>query len=436
MMFYAYNGRASVRVKGDRLIFGAPHGGMDRDALSEVVRDYTVDRFLRRGELPDMMPRVDLEEVQRAVSRTVKATDGGRIEYSPALPVVAFADQLANWTIPRPELPEHVGCGGYSLAQFLVVWTCLFRFALVHRLYCIYSGIRGHARASVVIQTSVSELAQALRVPRLVPHPCVIRILSDLVYDNSKPLRDVQIQPLVPVSAARLLIAPQVILTFNWEQCLLRIWSKKYGDEYGKHVAPRKGALAAKWEELFRGRGFLTASRRVLRDASGRPITDVDVAVFDRQCSFLALFEVKWLIDVETAREIRDADNQLQHGLEQLDSAERFARASPGEFFRQVFSEGDIAIEGELRTFKALVGLGHVGSHVGALRHAVILAYPVARDFMQCTADVSLEALCNELQALMDRSREGEAYRLAFRNVRLGRFSVRLPALEMTGGLS
>jgi hypothetical protein len=436
MMFHAYNGRASVRAKGDRLIFSAPHGGMDRDVLSELVRDYTTDRLLWRRPLAGITPPVPVEEVERAISRTVKARGSERIEYSPALPVVAFADQVANWSVPRPELPDDVGCGGYTLAQFLAVWTCLFRLALVHHLYCLYSGIPGHARASVVIQTSLPELGHALQVPRLVPEPCVARILSDVVYDNSKPLRDVQIQPLVPVSGARLLIAPQLILTFNWEQCLLRIWSKRYGDEYGKQVASRKGALAAKWEELFKGRGFLTASRRVLRDASGRPVTDVDVAVFDRPSNFLALFEVKWLIDVETAREIRDADEELEHGLEQLDTAERFARTSPAEFFSQVFSEPDMAIAGELRVFKALVGLGHVGSHVGPLRRAVILAYPVARDFMQSTADVSLEALCDQLKALMDRSREGEAYRLAFRNVQLGRFSVRLPALEMSGGLS
>lgn len=437
MMFHAYNGRCAVRLKQKTLTFEAPRrAGTDRDALSHLVREYTADRLVLRAQWAGIMPQVPFEEVVSAISRTVKAAGAEAIEYSPARAVVAFADQLANSVIPPPKLPPEVGCGGYTLTDFLAVWRCLSRLALVHHLYCLYSGMPGHARASAVIQSSVTELPRALGLPAVVPGPAVERILSDLVYDNSKGLRDAVIQPFVPVSAGKILIAPHLILTSNWEECLLRVWSRKYRDEYGQRVASGKGALAQKWESLFKGRGFLTAAQRVLRDRSGKPITDVDVAVFDEATNFLALFEVKWLIEVDTAREIRDADDELEHGLQQLDTAERFARAQPTEFLLQVFSKQGVAPKGNLSISKMVVCLGHVGTHVGVLRDAVILAYPVARDFLANPNGVDLGHLCEGLASLMDEPEEGQAYRSRYEDVQLAGFSVRLPVFEIRGGLS
>ena len=428
--FQAYNNLFQARVEGKRIVFsGRRRRRGDRDAIAMHLQNYVENSKLIRRFEQGTTSGISMEELAASIDRTINREDANTISYEPALAVMAFANRLANAIVFPSRSPADAKCGGYSLGDYLIFWSKLVEFTLTHTLYCAWSGLEGHAWGSVVMQCRKGDLLRDLKLPSLLSSSKALRIVEDITYDVDLVRPDVRSQPLFPAASDCLLIAPQLILTTNWEPCILRLWAKKYGDCYGGEIASQKGLLARELEAQVRSRGFRTCSLRRLRK-EGRILTDVDVAAFDVNSSVLALFEVKWVIDVDSVREVRDADVELEKGTQQLEEAKEFILGDWERARNQLFSAGNDLSQPK-KTYTFLIPSGHVGSNA-LPDEPPIVPYELARKLLsELPEDLDLENVCKRLTEEIRKPREGQHYGLRDRRFDLSSYAIATPAIAL-----
>ena len=99
------------------------------------------------------------------------------------------------------------------------------------------------ATDSIFIFT-IEELATLINRKIELSLDTVVDMVRDMVLNTDAKRPDVLIQPLLPLPPDKLLIAPSLIHTANWELCLMRNWIQRHPDVYSRVIAQKKGSLA------------------------------------------------------------------------------------------------------------------------------------------------------------------------------------------------
>ena len=400
-----------------------------------------LSQLYRRRHPPEQREDVDrIITLQTQLAERVKR----EIEIDAHIPLFTISDetlacslQLAEAEIRRPSLRDDTACGGYDVASFRAM--CLALRAIGHIAYAVWEllGVPCVGSGAIwgpVVWYSAEDFPKLLSQLSHLDGDTVTAILRDLTFNPDNSRSDLELSPIV-IFRDQYWLPPHIILTYRWEDNLMRLWSAGYPKEYGRNVAIKKKGLSAEVAKAFKGKPFkISTPDREIKDADGKPITDVDLAVASPADHIILLLETKWPISPATPKEASKTDEEIEVGFTQLAKAQSAISGRQSETLRQIFPLEDV--EGwridDVRCVELVRGVYPSAS--------VSMAFPVvpvdaAIDYIHETSEETLLGIANDLEdppedRLLSELRE---YEMA---LTIAGFEIRIPQWSWTGVLA
>lgn len=412
---------------------------LGRSSLNLLLHNYheqrTVNQSRSSGKLP---PSIAPDKSKEALVKRIKSTDVTTILDSTPDDVYIPIREIVEAAIPRPTVDTNASCGNYSIGDCYSFWTEFMVRMLAYKQACEEKSRIDHSfnlPDHRILQLTLPQLAAMLANRGTVEYEVALSILSDLVFDRAASRPDILVQPLVPLpNTGRVLIAPSLIYTTNWEVCVLRNWIRLYQNAYGEVIASKKGELAKSLGSALDSKHFITGVNRKLADGEGRTISDVDIAAFDPFDGLLAIFQVKWLIEPDSTRETTRSDAEISYGIEQSIKCKREFEKNRGRFLKQVFPDNHIGVSAvrELKCY--VIARGNVGTKDDTDNEIYVLDYSLTIDAMTDSTTVPLRQILSQVidkQAEISDSIEERAHPL---RIKLAGYLIRLPGYGAAAG--
>lgn len=355
-----------------------------------------IGRSLKAGLLP---PSVSSGTYRRKLREAVQKGSKSILHSIPD-DVYRGTREIAEATFPAPTIDLATQIGSYNLGEYFQFWLEFATLMLAQYVSCMERCEVEDANRVLmesVLSFTIDELADLIN-QRLGMSPNNVKnMICDLILNTNVKRPDVLIQPLVPLPSGEILVAPSLIYTANWELCLMRNWIQRYPDIYGRLIAQKKNKLADEVGGLFDPSRFMVSTRRKLHDEKNTEVGDVDVAVFDSCDGGLALFEVKWILEADSARESKKAEDQIIKGINQvLVNKSRF-ESDPQDFLKQVFPQRQIDSSDIKYVTVAVVANGDIGGNESQKSSVPVFDYYVTRDILKNQGGLSIQDIISSI---------------------------------------
>jgi hypothetical protein len=424
-----FTGSLSGRVADFQYSSGINLG---RSSLNHLLEQYHHQKTMNQSELSGMLPpSISPSKSKNALVKRIRSTDVRAILQSTPEEVYIPIREIVEATVPRPAVDANANCGSYSIGDCYSFWLEFMTRMLAYREACEEkSRIDGsfNLLEHRILQLTLPDLSEILANRGAVGYEVALSILSDLVFDMAAIRPDTLVQPLIPIpNTGKVLIAPSLIFTANWEVCVLRNWTRLYQDVYGEVIASKKTKLAKSLGRALDSGRFVISTNMKLTDEQGQTIGDVDVAAFDSSDGLLALFEVKWLIEPDSTRETIKSNMEIVHGIEQVLRCRREFEKDRIRFLKQVFPHDGIEISAvrELKCY--VIARGNVGLEDDEENEVYILDYLLSIDTIIDSTNISLRQILSRIvnkQIEISNSIEEGARPL---RIKLAGYLIRLP---------
>lgn len=351
--------------------------------LSRSLHIYKEEKALRQArEVGQLSPSVPPETMVRKLQEVVQRGNRYILDSIPDEVYVAHKE-IAKAVFPSPTIDLATQIGSYTLEEYYTFWLEFATLMLVQHSFSLERSFRenlNRVATDSIFSFTVKELATLINHHLGLAPDTVADMVRDMVLNTDAKRPDVLIQPLLPLPPDTILIAPSLINTANWELCLMRNWIQRYPDVYSRTIAQKKGALADEVGRLFGSNRFVVSTRRKLENEHGGVVGDVDVAVFDPIDGGLVLFEVKWLLAADSAREAKVAEDQIVKGIEQVkDNKEQF-ESDPQVFLKRVFPQRHIDSSDIKYIRVAVVGYGDIGGNKSQNKGVPVFDYDLIQE--------------------------------------------------------
>ncbi len=405
---------------------------LGRSSLNLLLHDYHQQRTINQSKLSGMLPpSLSPRKSKNALVKRIRSTDVRAILHSTPEEVYIPIREIVEAAVPRPAVDANANCGSYSIGDCYSFWLEFMTRMLVYKQACEEkSRIDGsfNLLEHRILKLTLPELSAILANRGAVEYEVALSILSDLVFDMAAIRPDILVQPLIPIpNTGKVLIAPSLIFTANWEVCVLRNWTRLYQNVYGEVIASKKAELAKSLGRTLSSGRFVISTNRKLTDEQGQMIGDVDVAAFDPSDGLLALFEVKWLIEPDSTRETIKSNMEIAYGIEQALRCRREFEKDRARFLKQVFPHDGIEISA-VRELKCYVIVrGNVGDKDDEENEVYVLDYLLSIDTIIDSTNISLRQILSRIvnkQIEISNSIEDSARLL---RIKLAGYLIRLP---------
>lgn len=387
-------GKFQGKVEGNVITFVYPPDlNFGLDQLGRSLHVYKEEKSIVQARAtkqlpPSVLPSTVLRKMDEVVQKKTRY-----ILNSVPDEIYIAHKEIAKAVFPSPTIDLATKVGTYTLEQYYTFWLEFATLMLVQHSFCHSRSSRDNMNqiaSDCIFSFTVEELANLINEHLKLPIETVSDMVRDMILNTKAKRPDVLIQPLLPLPPDSLLVVPSLIHTANWELCLMRNWIQRQPDIYSRIVAQKKGALADEVGRLFESKRCIVSSRRKLKDENGSVICDVDVAVFDAEDGGLALFEVKWVLEADSARESKVAEDQIVKGMEQVKDNEARFHSDPQRFLRSIFPQRRVDSSDVKYVRVAVIGNGDTGGLESQKKGVPVFVYDIMREVSEGLENASL----------------------------------------------
>lgn len=400
-MMYHY-GKFQGNIEGNVITFTYPpdlNFGLDQldRSLHIYKEEKAVHQAREAGQLPpSVLPETVVKKMHEIVQRKTRYI----LDSIPDEIYIAHKE-IARAVYPSPTIDLATKIGSYTLEHYYTFWLEFATLMLVQYSFCRARSFKetlSRVASDSILSFSVKELATLINQRLELAPEIVLNIVRDMVLNNETKRPDVLIQPLLSLPPDTLLVVPSLIHTANWELCLMRNWSQRYPNVYNRVIGQKKDALADEVGRLFSSNRFVVSVRKKLKDEYGGDIGDVDVAVFDSVEGGLALFEVKWILEADSVRESKVAEDQIIKGIKQVKDNNRRYESAPQRFLKMIFPQTHIDSSSIKYVRIAVVGNGNTGGHAPQKQGVPVFDYDLMREVTEGIEAASLEKILTSIE--------------------------------------
>jgi hypothetical protein len=409
-------------------------GGINlgRSSLNLLLDRYHEQRAIKGFESFEISPlSFHTSESNNTLVKQIRFTSANTVFHSIPKEIYVTIRKIVETTVPRPAVDSNANCGSYSIGDSYNLWLEFITQMLAYREVCEEKSridssfnLLNHR----ILQITLPELSGILAKKGAIEYKVALKILSDLVLDTTALRPDILIQPLIPIlNTEKVLIAPSLIYTANWEICTLRNWTRLYQDVYGQVIASKKTELAKSLANPLGSGRFIISINRKLTDGKGRTIGDVDVAAFDPSDGLLVIFEVKWLIGPDSVRETIKSDMEIAHGIEQILRCSHEFEKDRSRFLKQIFPSHNIDTSevSELKCY--VISHGNVGSKDDEENEVYVLDYLLSIDIIANSSGQSLRQILRRIVNSQTEISNSIDKRARPKRIKLAGYLIRLP---------
>lgn len=276
--------------------------------------------------------------------------------------------KLVLGTIPRPSVNEATKFDRYTIGDFYQFWVSLVTLVTCYN-YSSRIKNRSYPKQhfkSLVIITSLEDIADLIsRRTENLSMETSKHIIQDLLFDPDVRRPDIQVHCFLPLNNnEHILLSPRLILTSNWEVCLLRNWSNKSPAKYGDIIASKKDRLTDELASMFNQATTEKAIRRKFIDLNKQVMGDVDLAIFDKSIGYLVVIETKWLIEPDSFQEESHAREELRKGAEQLLQVKEVLLNNKHKLIQDMYPNNEVMPDDVIEIQYCLICRGSVSSGI------------------------------------------------------------------------
>lgn len=256
-------------------------------------------------------------------------------------------------------------------------------------------------------------------------------ILKELIFDVNVKRPDFQMQPIIEINNKILMFSPLVILTTNWEVCLLRKWAKYNIGKYGEIIASKKDNITDDLSMVVEDGIIKTAKRKklIINDSE---VGEVDFSIFDKNNKCVIFCEIKWVIEPDSYQEESHAEVELKKGIEQLTKYIKYAKENLSWLIDSVFGNG-LVKESEIVDIKyVLISKGTIDSGINSDKLGImILDYDIFIDIFRQNKLLRFKDKFDKVLALHEKMENDAKKSEGYNNQKLAGYVLRTPGIKM-----
>ncbi|MEK3979714.1 SEC-C domain-containing protein [Psychrobacillus sp. FSL K6-2836] len=254
------------------------------------------------------------------------------------------------------ELPEDWKMHGFTLGEFRKVWEVLLRKSLIHEAACKSSKKEGGAIEYIVMITTFEDLSKEITDKSKVANEQVRLILETLLYDASITNGHVIWQPIIPLDDINIAIPPNLIINSNFERNLIYLLNKIAQGDYSRLSNLKEDIMLGDLSEKLKYYSNISVSTaKKLPD----PLPDMDLILYDKNRKVLFLSEIKWLLSIDSIKEICARDKDLEKGISQAKLIKEYALKNTSDVLERAFGQNDLEVN---QIYSCVISKNNIGS--------------------------------------------------------------------------
>jgi hypothetical protein len=383
-----HQGKFFCELKEREIIFKSKSSKqLSRAIMTHTLGKIHEDQALNKDELTKAWNSNDgIIEAMKSMEDTIRGISINKIITRIPDNVFEKFKLHVHATAPKPSIDTKLNMGSFSLEEYYNFWLGLSSLMLAYLQSCDikYKPTTASNKLSKIIIADKEELASNISQRQSIRFDSCKQIVSEMILDTKVKRPDLQLHPLIPLNETKLLIAPHMIFTSNWEVCLLRNWAVSSPSKYGAVASLKKGKLESELEKIIAEEKVIVKKEKIIHDINtGEEITDVDLVVFDHRDKNLLIVQIKWVIGYDSFQEQTHCEQELQKGISQLKLCKDEVNNNIEHFIHEVFSDTELKKETIENTYYYLIGRGSIGTGIeDDEENIVVLDYDMCLEYL------------------------------------------------------
>lgn len=345
--------------------------------------------------------------------------------------------EIVDASSPQPTIQEDLVFETYSIGDYYNFWKHLSALMVCYLLVCKvkYSPESNRLPYSRVLILTPDEIVDVVTSSGEVSDDTCSNIVKDFTLDIYSQRPDVQVRYIVPVEGSNYVyLSPTLVFTSSWEVCLFRNWAKLSHKKYGAVVASKKTRLADQLAKHFASDEVITAVRRNIFSPEQELFGDIDLAVFDKKSGYLAIVELKWILQPDSFQEHSHAREEINEGINQLGRIINQYERNSSLMLKQLFGNQSIEPRMVTEVQYFLICDGHIEHYDKAENLGIdILYYQMCADTLKTN---SSDPVKERFKKAIDRNlayAQASAQDLCYHTMKIAGYAFRTPGLRMMG---
>jgi hypothetical protein len=277
--------------------------------------------------LGTIKPTVELQSLNNRAMKTALRVSENGVSFSDVgeLRVHLYMEQQKRILSTRRRYPD-IRIGGYSLDDFGKFYSAVNAVASAHEFLCYLWGRENHLPIdSLLLFEHRSEWVKILSELAGLAREQIYEMLRDTTFGRVRAA-DFHLLPFVPLNAEGtvLALAPFCSLSANWEENVLRCFSRRDSDAYSGQSLTKEDEMRAPLVALTSGTRLITGPYNLQKG-----IPDIDLLIQDLEARVLVVCELKWIRKPNGQREREDRDQEVLKGFYQISKIRDFIENNP-----------------------------------------------------------------------------------------------------------
>jgi hypothetical protein len=335
-------------------------------------------------------------------------------------------------TMPRPSVNEEAKFDRYTVGEYYKFWVSLATLMACYLDLCMTKHRSNPKQAfrSLVVITTLEKIAEliSIKTEGLSIRTCK-DISQDLVFDPNAKRPDIQVHCFFPINNSQyILLSPQLIMTTNWEVCLLRHWSNKSPAIYGDIIASTKDRLADDLASLFEHATIEKSVRKKIIDSNKHLVGDVDLAIYDKSIRYLVVIQMKWLIEPDSFQEESHVREELHEGAEQILKVQKLALSNKSQLIKHLYPNNEVIPDDVTEIQYFLICRGSVSGDIDTLAMDVpLLDYQLSYEILKGNSNSNLSIRFQEVLDTHNKIKKDIEGEICYSGMKLAGYLWRTP---------
>lgn len=401
------------------------------------LKQYHENRIKDINSIEEIHRELLPEDIMRSLESALRHLSLEKLLYSIPREVSESYRKFVIALSPTATVEKDTAFSGYTVQEYYDFWVNLSALMLAYLQSCEVKYGRSAKRLmnSRVLAAEPFKIADAISKLGGISLDSSKQIVKELVLDIGSRRPDIQLQPMIPTNAKDLiLLAPHLVFTSNWEICLLRSWAKLSPSKYGQVVAAKKVKLADELASLVSQPNVKQAINRRVVNSEGDVIGDVDLAFFDITDGYLALIQLKWLIEPDSFQEESNAREELSKGIEQIRKCISLFTTERERLIENLFPQANIDPQNVTDVQFMLICRGGIDSGIDARQFSIdVLDYEMSFDFLKENPGLSIRERFRKLGDLHRYILEDIKAKMCYNSIKIAGYLCQTPGLSTAG---
>lgn len=263
-----------------------------------------------------------------------------------------------QWT-----LENNINFDNYSVGDAKKIWVSLTKLCAFHQMVTIlfaFRGAQGAGMEYLPIIIKKPDLYKFLSSNSGVENEKIEKFVDDLIFNKNIKTDEIMFQPfLVGSKEDYIFFSSSLVLFSNPERNLMKLWARRYPGHYGAKIASKgkeeEKALADEIRNI--SKDWIVINSKALK-SEVIFITDIDIGVYNPLENEVLFIQMKWCMQPDSSKEVKDSDGKLNEGQDQLSKILDFCNSKPNSYSK-IFG---VSVHNVPKIYTCVVSTSNIGS--------------------------------------------------------------------------